>query len=161
MKRLPAILFATVLLFTLTACRTHTYTDATTGEALALVALEGLPNESGYTAADQDALQDYFEMPDFVRDYRVYFSADRNNLDEIGIFHVMEGHAKEMQALLRTYLAQSLEDHRAWYDSYIPQETPKLRDAEVRIFGNYAVYAILSDDAKTMFFDAVERALKV
>ena len=48
-----------------------------------------------------------------------------------------------------------------WYDSYIAQETPKLRDAEVKVFGNYAVYAIASKEDRAAFFDAVENALRV
>ena len=64
-----------------------------------------------------------------------------------------------MAKLLRDYLAQAYEDNRVWYDSYMPEETPKLRDAEVKVFGNYVVYAIYSSADKATLFDAVKAAL--
>ena len=160
MKRLFTLFLAMILSGSAVACQKASYSDIPTSEELSRVAIDALQNESGYVAADKDSWNDYFQTPDFVRDHSVYFCSDRNDLDEIGVFHVTEGHAKEMQSLLREYLNKSLTDNRAWYDSYIPQETPKLRDAEVRIFGNYVVYAILSTPNREHFFQSIDTFLQ-
>ena len=160
MKRLFSIFLATLLALGLSACQKTDYTDLPTSQELSHRTIAALQHENDYIAAETDLLEDYFSMPDFVHDHAIYFCADRNNLDEIGIFHVTAGHAKEMQALLRDYLTESFDNNRAWYDSYIPQQTPKLRDAEVRIFGNYVAYAILSAADRHRFFAEIESFLQ-
>jgi hypothetical protein len=42
----------------------------------------------------------------------------------------------------------------------MPEEYPKLENASVKALGNYVIYAILSDSAKTDALDAFESALK-
>ena len=64
-----------------------------------------------------------------------------------------------MENHLVSYLSKSFEKNREFYDSYIPEETAKLRDAEVRRFGNYVAYAILDRDSKSRFFSAIEDKL--
>ena len=79
-------------------------------------------------------------------------------IDEYGILHTdidIEG----AERLIREYLARSYEENRAFYDSYIPAETPKLRDAQVRVYGDYVVYAILSPADRDRLFDRIEACL--
>ena len=45
-------------------------------------------------------------------------------------------------------------------DEYMPEEKPKLENAEVKTVGNYVMYAILSDDGKKSAFGAFEKSLK-
>ena len=42
----------------------------------------------------------------------------------------------------------------------MPGERPKLDSAEVKIVGNYVMYAILSDSDRTAAFDAFSKALQ-
>ena len=112
-----------------------------------------------YSVADKGYLDDYFAIPDYVTDHAIHFSTAGNDLDEIGVFHVTEGNAEDLAEKLEVYLKNSYEQNKDWYDSYMPEETPKLRDAEVKVFGNYVVYAILSDADCTAAFDAAEQAL--
>ena len=99
-------------------------------------------------------------MPEYVTDSVIRFASDSNNINEIGIFHTTEGKSKEFAGMIKAYLLNSYERNQAWYDSYIPAETPKLRDAEVRIYGNYVVYAILSKESKGTVFSVAEKTLK-
>lgn len=161
MKRLFAFLALTGVFFSLCACASASYSDLVPTDRLGAELLETLDADGDYLTAEQDALADYFTLPDFVTDHTVYFRSDRNNLDEFGIFHAEDGRVGEMATLLSDYLDRSFADNRAWYDSYIPTETPKLRDAEVRTYGNYAVYAILSREDRARLFDALESALKI
>ena len=113
-----------------------------------------------YSVADKGYLDDYFSIPDYVTDHEILFSTAGNDLDELGVFHVTEGNAEDLAEKLEGYLKNSYEQNKDWYDSYMPEETPKLRDAEVKVFGNYVVYGILSDANRQAAFDAVEAELK-
>ena len=159
MKRFFCLLALAGLLLSLGSCRGTAYSNRFTAPELGEQLLNALQAANGYLRAESDVLADYFEIPDFVTDHAVYFRSNRNSLDEFGIFRTEDGRAKEIAALLSDYLSRSLEQNRAWYDSYIPAETPKLRDAEVRTFGNYAVYAILSDEDRASLFEEVEALL--
>ncbi len=114
-----------------------------------------------YVKDDTGFLEDYFKAPDYITDHAVLYAVSTNNINEIGIYKVRDGHARELATLLKTdYLKASFDKNSAWYDSYIPMETPKLRDAEVRVFGNYVVYAILDADGRETAFDTVENLLE-
>ena len=81
------------------------------------------------------------------------------SFDEIGIFHVAEaGNRETVTAILKNYVKGKAEDQL--YRSYFPGEEYKLDKAEVRTFGNYAVFAILSDKNRSAFFAEIERLLK-
>jgi hypothetical protein len=159
MKRIFLILLAAVLLVPLSACATAQYADDVKLDALTSSVESALPTRTDYTTAEAGSLDDYFLMPDYVTESVVRFSMNAKNLDEYGIFHVTDGNAAAMEKLLRGYLERSYEDNHVWYDSYMPEETPKLRDAEVRVFGNYVVYAIYSDADKATLFNAVKATL--
>ena len=88
------------------------------------------------------------------------FATDGNNLDEIGIYQVTDGNANAMKTVLEDYLEDSLTRNQSWYESYIPKEIPKLRDAEVKVFGNYVIYAICSKEDRAAVFSAVADLLK-
>ena len=148
-----------LLLPALSACRSERhYTDDLTASELASDAQDALSG-TVYLAADHSYLNDYFPIPEEVTDYRIYFASDGNNLDEFGIWHANAATAEPLSALIRGYLDESLARNRSFYDSYIPQETPKLRDAEVRVFGNYVAYAILDEADRKTFFHTVEQDL--
>ena len=81
-----------------------------------------------------------------------------NVVDEYGVFRAKDADAaKELEKQAKDYLANRLE---TWMDEYMPEEKPKVENAECRVFGNYVVYAILSDANRSAAFKAVEAALK-
>lgn len=125
---------------------------------IALASLEGggenfLPDTVGVT-------EDYFPMPDYVTSHIILYDRETDCIDEIGIFCVEEGHADALAACLRErYLAPAYEKNRDFYNSYIPNETPKLQNARVECYGNTVVYAILSPKEQSTLFSAVKKAL--
>ena len=136
MKKFMLCTLACLLLFSLASCQNTNYrNDAKVGD-LAVTATNALKDGVEYRTADEGYLDDYFETPAYVLSYTVRFAADTNNLNEIGIYHVEDGKADEMAKLLEDYLSDQLARNQTWYDSYIPQEVPKLRDAQVKVFGN-------------------------
>lgn len=161
MKKILCFALALMLLaLPLTACSKKYADDVSVGD-LSDAVFEVLSGElSDYSTADKGYLDDYMTIPDYVTEYTVRFSTAGNNLDEFGIFHVTDGSAEDLETELEDYLEESYEQNKDWYDSYMPEETPKLRDAQVKVFGNYVVYAILSEADCTAAFEAVEKALK-
>lgn len=121
-----------------------------------------ITSESEWVNEAPEVIEEYVEVPEYVRAGSIYYAQNTNNLDEFGIFFVEEGQAKAVRSLLtHGYLEKRYNENREWYDSYMPAETPKLRDAEVRVYGNCVAYAILSPERRTAFFDECEKMLRV
>ena len=79
-------------------------------------------------------------------------------VDEYGVFKAKDADgAKALEKDVQTYLKNRLE---TWMDEYMPEEKPKVENAECRVVGNYVTYAILSDSNRSAAFKAVEAALK-
>ena len=65
------------------------------------------------------------------------------NIDEYGIFLGKDAEqAASLKAALETYLEYR---ESVWMDEYLPEEKPKLDNAEVWQQGNYVMYVILGD----------------
>ena len=158
MKRILTALLAMLLLLSFASCKKTAYKNDVSVSALADTAVSVLNDGKAYSTADADFLDSYFVKPDYVTESVIRFSTDGNDLNEFGIYHVTEGNAEAMKANLSNYLTEFYELYNA---NYLPEETPKLRDAEVRVFGNYVAYAMLNDTDRATFFDALESALKV
>jgi len=82
--------------------------------------------------------------------HAVMINAYGANVDEFGIFKAGENSSvKDVQAMVEAYLQLRMD---SWMDEYMPEEKPKLENAEVKVIGNYVMYCILSDaDADTAF----------
>ena len=153
------LLCAALALLLFTACAGTRYAaDVPLGE-LCTRALDALGEEE-YRLDTVGITDDYFTMPDYVTECAILYSSRTDCINELGIFFVEDGRAKEFAALLRdSYLLPAYEKNREFYDSYIPSETPKLRDARVETFGNAVVYAILPTKEASDLFSAIRIAL--
>lgn len=79
-------------------------------------------------------------------------------IDEYGIFKMKDAESvAAMKTAIESYLASAL---MTFNEDYAPGEKPKLEAAEIKIFGNYVMYAVLSDSEKITAFSALENALK-
>ncbi len=151
--------FLFLSLCTLASCRSKpAYLDSFSVDELAESAQRKL-TDTQFVQADADYLDDYITLPETFSEFCVYFSSNGSVLDEFGIWRVPTDQTDEVKTLLSEYLSESLDRNRAFYDSYIPEETPKLRDAQIKIFGNYVAYAILSPDGRDRFFASLESDL--
>lgn len=157
-----AVLHLLCILFVLTGCQPNgAYKkDFDTG-ALAAALKASIPSAGEWIDEEPCVLEEYFPLPDYVRQSSISYAQNTNNLDEFGIFEVEEGQAEQLHSLLmHAYLQKRYSDNREWYNSYMPMETAKLRDAEVRVYGNCVVYAILSTEHRAVFFSDCERLLR-
>lgn len=80
------------------------------------------------------------------------------NIDEFGIFQVKD--AADVAAAKETVEAYLQMRKDTWIPEYMPEERPKLENAEIKTVGNYVMYAILWDDGKAAAFEAFESGLK-
>ena len=159
-RTVVCILLATVALGA-TACKKEVYQKDINAKEIADTLCQKTPTESKWIDNDQNFIKEYIPSTDAVRESYVYYAQNTNDLDEFGIFEVEEGKAQEVRnQLLTGYLKKRYDDNLEWYNSYMPTETPKLRDAEVRVFGNCVVYAVLSKENRKAFFDECEKLLK-
>lgn len=69
------------------------------------------------------------------------------NIDEYGVFKGKDSaQAAAIKSAVESYLKFRLD---VWMSEYLPEEFPKLQNAQVWTEGNYVLYTILGDDAKS------------
>lgn len=91
-------------------------------------------------------------------EYVIELNSKGVNIDEYGVFKAKDsGSVSAVKTALEDYL-QNRKD--AWMSEYMPEEYPKLENAEVRVAGNYVMYAILSEADRSAAFSAFENSLK-
>ena len=156
-----AVLILLCVVCVFTACAKEEYKKNIDTKEIAAALCKKTPTESAWINEDQNFIEEYVQIPDYVKESSVYYAQNTNDLDEFGIFEVDEGKANAVRSMLaQGYLQKRYNENREWYDSYMPTETPKLRDAEVRVFGNCVVYAVLDPERQTAFFAECEKLLK-
>ena len=156
-----AFLRCTVLMLAIlclcTACgKAELRTDVPVSELSA--AIEPLlANAADLDTADDDYLRFNFAGAE-TAEHIVRLPVSGNTLDEYGIFRAESAEAAVAIAdACRAYLNTRNE---AWLGLYLVEEYPKLRDAEVKMLGQYVVYLILSEEEKTAAIEKIEEMLK-
>ena len=120
-----------------------------------------LNGDGGYAFFEDEQIKLIFEDISLANEYSVIYSLPSQNIDEFGIFKTdKEGNARKLADKCREYLKVKYEDENAFIASYAPEELPKLKDAEVKVFGNYVAYAILSENDRELFFSSIKNILK-
>lgn len=90
--------------------------------------------------------------------YDVKINSKGVNIDEFGVFKAKDS---SQVTLVKKAVTDYLKLRRdTWMKEYMPEEFPKLENAEVKTEGSYVIYAILSDSDKKAAFDAFEKSLK-
>ena len=161
-KRFLGVCFALALLFSFCSCQKKTdYKDDIPCSEAITEAKKEVPTNSGYETMGQGRAEYAFGASEYD-DCALLVSVATENIDEIGIFHATsEKEAKELRAAVEKYLEDLLEEKGAFIASYAPLELEKLENAQVKSYGNYITYAILSKERQKLFFDAVEEYLKL
>lgn len=156
-----AILMLLCAIFVFTACAKEEYKKDVNPKEIADILSQKTPTESAWIDEDQNFIEEFVALPEYIKESKVYYARNTNDLDEFGVFVVEDGKENAVRSLLvQGYLQKRYSENLEWYNSYMPTETPKLRDAEVRVFGNCVVYAVLDSDRRATFFAECERLLK-
>lgn len=91
-------------------------------------------------------------------DHIVKINIFGTNIDEYGIFKAAsETETKRLASVLEDYLSMR---NDSWMHEYLPEQYPKLRDAEVKINGLYVAYAILEKTEREAAFAKLDAMLK-
>ena len=94
--------------------------------------------------------------PEELGDYAILKNVMGTSIDEFGVFKAGTMTADALKQMIEDYL-KVLQD--SWMN-YQPEEKPKLDGAEIKVVGDYVMYAILSDADRETAFKAFESALK-
>ena len=89
-------------------------------------------------------------------EYLIQKNVMGTSIDEFGIFKAGSLSTDELKEMIEGYLQLLLD---SWMN-YQPEEKPKLDGAEVKVVGDYVMYAILSDADRDAAFKAFSDALK-
>lgn len=90
-------------------------------------------------------------------EHTVMINAYGANVDEYGVFRAGTMSVQELKTAVDGYLEAR---RAAWMDAYMPEEKPKMTNAEARASGDYVIYCILSDADKDAAFAAFENAIR-
>ena len=160
MKRYLILILVLVTLLSACGKKEKGYVDDIPCSELADTAEEQIPVDFGYETYGGEHLRYYFEDTKLHDDACLRYTVRSEDISEFGIFHAPNAEARdELEDLCEDYLEDLLEEKSAFIASYAPEELPKLERAEVRTFGNYVTYAILSDSDREIFFDTILKKL--
>ncbi len=160
-KRLPALLLLTVLfLAALVGCANgqKTYRSDVDVHALAEACGAKLASTSLMADADEDYLRYRMGLSEsFLPNAVIRIQNAGTALDEFGILRAPDNLSPVLvEDTVKAYLDARNEE---WTGLYLAEEYPKLRDAEYKVFGQYVVYAILSEEDRAALFAEAEAQL--
>ena len=116
--------------------------------------------DGGSQAAMQESyLKGAMKMdPSIFAQWLVKINAYGANIDEYGIFKAPdEAGVTAVREAAEGYLKLRRD---TWMEEYMPEEKPKLTQAEVKVCGLYVFYAIVADDVRGKIQTDLENALK-
>ena len=152
-----ALFICASLLF---GCARKEYANNVSCAELLDTVLTALDDGMEYKDFDSAQRKFYFEDSDEADDCRMVYSLDTNDINEIGIFHAPDKEeTQDIAEDCREYVEDMRQNSRAFIASYAPSELSKLDGAQVRIYGNYVIYAILPTELIESVFYEVERVL--
>lgn len=163
-KRILSLTLACLLICALAACgKTPAYRDDVSVESLSATVSALIPVEGGYDMSGEDFLKYYFDFDgDHTIDgYAIAASSASSDVNEYGILHVNDPEqVSEVEQLANVYLSNQRDFLSTFVNTYNAAEMAKLEAMQVRVFGNYIVYTILSAEDTQAVMNAVESALK-
>ena len=160
MKRLILLLLSFgAILFVFSSCRAEYRQDLTPHELADHIERE-LSGKSYRNLDDKSAFYGGALPLEEGTFFALRVAEDGSDLDEFGIFACAdESAAQALASEVKSYLETLDRTNREWYLSYIPEEVPKLQNAEVKTYGRYVAYAILSENERNRVFDLVKQKL--
>ncbi len=121
--------------------------------------LADISEADSLTQVDANYIQNALKIaPDMYETCDVRVSTYGTNINEFGIFQAAD---EEAAATLDQAVADYLQMRDdAWMPEYLPEEYPKLENAQHQRVGRYVMYAILSDSERTAAFSSFSDTLQ-
>ncbi len=161
LKKTVACLLAPVLIILCSCSREVKYTDKLSTEELSATIRATDLGEDEYAEYDREYFEYFFSSDTVPEDFKIIYSTETNDINELGIFHAKDTEElNELSALTSDYIKNMQNEQRAFIASYAPNELPKLDEAEIMVFGNYVIYAILDSEHRASVFLTAEKLLR-
>lgn len=153
------VLLAAILALSFASCGEKGYRDDVSVASVADEINKSLSNIENLDKADENYISIQQKFPlDKCAEYVEMFQTSGIGIDEYGIFKMNDAESAEaMKTAIESYLTTA---RATFNENYAPNERPKIEASEVRVFGNYVMYAVLSDSEKEAAFGTLESALK-
>jgi hypothetical protein len=153
-KNIALLIVLACALFVLASCGGDAANDVPVSD-IAQSVDTAIGNEGDMIAVDETYISGSMKMDvSNFEEYTVKINGYGVNIDEYGVFKGADKEQTEKIAdAVKAYLDMRMTE-------YMPEEFPKLENAEYRTVGNYVMYAILSDENKASAFSAFEESLK-
>ena len=160
-KKIAIALAACLLAFSLSACtKTVAYKDDVSTAAISESITAKIPVDGGYDFSDADFLTYYFEGNPAIDDFVIAASSASSDVNEFGILHVNDiEQIAEVDKMAQVYLSNQRDFLSTFLNTYNAAEMAKLESMQVRVFGNYVVFTILSEADTETVMSAVESLL--
>lgn len=158
-KSFPIICaFLLVLLFSACGEKGKTVSNDVNVSDISASVSEALGDNDAFVSVPESYISDLMKMNASNYDsYDVKINSKGINIDEYGIFKAKDSsQTSDIEKTLEDYLKLRIS---TWMPEYMPEEFPKLKNAEIKIVGNYVMYAILSDSGKKTAFEIFEKSL--
>ena len=157
MKKIALLTLLFVIVLCAVACAAVTYKDDVATSDIAAAVDKKISNSDVLVTADE-LYFDYFnkEYASLVAEYTIKYSASGSLFDEYGIFKVAD--AADTDKIVT--MIEEFKQYRIDADmGYLPLELPKIKDAKIKVVGNYVMYTFLSDADSTAAFSELEAML--
>ena len=155
---IAAITVLVIAIVTVVLLSGKKYDDTLSSKELYSEIENSITTNGGVNILDDDVI---LEITDdnlsYLIDYTVVRAKNAKNINEIGIFKVENGKAKELRSIIERYLKEKQESYRAM--DYFPEEVEKIDFATVKVFGNYVVFSFLNEADTEAFYKAIENEL--
>ena len=160
-KKIAVSLLACLLAFSLSACtKTIAYKDDVSTAAISESITAKIPVDGGYDFSDADFLTYYFEGNTAIDDFVIAASSASSDVNEYGILHVNDiEQIAEVEKMAQVYLSNQRDFLSTFLNTYNAAEMAKLESMQVRVFGNYVVFTILSEADTATVMSLVETML--
>ncbi len=160
-KKIAISLLACLLAFSLSACtKAVSYKDDVSTASISESVTAKIPVDGGYDFSDADFLTYYFEGNTAIDDFVIAASSASSDVNEYGILHVNDiEQVAEVEKMAQVYLSNQRDFLSTFVNTYNAAEMAKLESMQVRVFGNYVVFTILSEADTETFMSLVETML--
>ena len=117
--------------------------------------------DSEYTEYSPTEAKYVFDESDIFDSCSIIYSSASDDVGEIGVFHAKtQDQATELLKDAKQHISEEQKDKSEFLRNYLPSEVSKLERADVRQYGNYVIYAILSPEEQNDVFSYIEKMLK-
>lgn len=162
-KRILTLALALLLALPLAACgKTVAYRDDVSTAELSAAVQSLIPVEGGYDMSGEDFLKYYFDFDHryTIDGYAIASSSISTDINEYGIIHLSDPEqVAEVERMAQVYVENQRDFLSTFLNTYNEAEMAKLEEMQVRVFGNYVVYTILSANDTAAVMNAIEEKL--